>query len=76
MTLRLGSLDELTKLGKQVSHILHARGTWPAQTSSSLRRSAVTREPSARTEAQDLSPEVTEVRTRACIEQQTRHLCF
>ena len=30
MTLRLGSLDELTKLGKQVSHVLHAPGTWPA----------------------------------------------
>ena len=30
MTLRIRSLDELTKLGKQVSHVLHARGTWPA----------------------------------------------
>ena len=34
-------------------------------TSSGLRRSAVTREPSARTEAQDSSPEVMEARTYA-----------
>ena len=45
-------------------------------TSSGLRRSAVTKEPSARTEAQDSRPEVMEARTRACVEQQTRHLCF
>ena len=37
-------------------------------TSSGLSRSAVTREPSARTEAQDSSPEVMDARTRACEE--------
>ena len=30
MTLCIRSLDELTELGKQVSHVLHAGGTWPA----------------------------------------------
>ena len=65
MTLRIRSLDELTKLGKQVSHVLHARSTWPAHDVVRLTQSAVTREPSAWTEAQDSSPEVMEPRTYA-----------
>ncbi len=70
----LRSLDELTKLGKEVSDqvgcsLVHSDGDGAESTeceqpqvlgkSTGLRRSrsAVTREPSARTEAQD-SPEV------------------
>ena len=66
MTLR--SLDELTELGKQLSHIVgsnvvHSDGDGAESTeselpevlgqSSGLRRSAVTRQPPARTEVQD-----------------------